>query len=90
MKRVHVIIVGRVQGVFFRARMKSMAESLELKGWAKNLPGGCVEAEFEGPDEAVDEVVEWCRKGPALARVDDVIVNEEIYRGQFKDFRIVP
>jgi len=88
MKRVHVKISGRVQGVFFRARTRSQAESLGLTGWVRNLHDGSVEALFEGDDYEVNSMVSWCRKGPSMARVTDVEISEEPYRGEFKDFKI--
>lgn len=88
MKRAHVIISGRVQGVFFRAATKSLAESLRLNGWVRNLRDGSVEAVFEGIDTAVDRAVEWCRKGPRGAQVTSISINEEPYMGEFEGFRI--
>ncbi len=89
MKRVHLIVSGRVQGVFFRARTKAMAESLDLKGWVRNLSDGSVEAVFEGSGPAVNEAVEWCRKGPSRAVVTNVLQMEELYKGEFEEFRVV-
>jgi len=89
LKRVHVIISGRVQGVFFRARTKTMADSLNLKGWVRNMPDGSVEAVFEGSGLAVNEAVEWCRKGPSHAIVTNLVETEEPYKGEFGIFRIV-
>lgn len=89
LKRIHVIISGRVQGVFFRARTKAMAESLNLKGWVRNLPDGSVEAVFEGSGPAVDEAVEWCRKGPSHAVVSNLIKRDESYKGEFERFSVV-
>jgi acylphosphatase len=67
-----------VQGVFFRAEARERAESLGVAGWIRNAGDGSVEAVFEGPDEQVDSLVEWCRRGPAGARVDEVeAVSEE-------------
>lgn len=68
--RAHVIVSGRVQGVWFRASTRETAEGLGLAGWVRNLPGGEVEAAFEGPREAVEQAVEWTRRGPSAARVD--------------------
>jgi acylphosphatase len=73
--RAHLIISGRVQGVFFRAETRYAAERLGVRGWVRNLPDGTVEAVFEGPDEAVEKAVAWCRTGPSSARVDDVQVT---------------
>jgi len=89
LKRVRVIVSGRVQGVSFRARTKAMAESLNLNGWVRNLPDGSVEALFEGSSPAVNEAVEWCRKGPGRAVVSNVLQKEETYMGEFNGFRIV-
>ncbi|MFA7465597.1 MAG: acylphosphatase, partial [Syntrophales bacterium] len=76
-KRARVIVSGRVQGVSFRAWTKRMAESLELNGWVRNLHNGDVEAVFEGPEDKVREMVEWCRKGPRLADVRGIQIFEE-------------
>jgi acylphosphatase len=77
-KRVRVLVRGRVQGVFFRAEARERARSLGVAGWIRNAGDGSVEAVFEGADEQVDSLVEWCRRGPAGARVDEVeAVSEE-------------
>ena len=74
MKRVRVRIRGRVQGVFFRADARARAESLGVVGWIRNAPDGIVEAVFEGEPERVDSMIDWCRRGPAGAQVEDVEV----------------
>ena len=66
------MVTGRVQGVFFRATCARMARDAGLGGYVRNRADGSVEAAFEGPDDAVDRMVEWCRRGPGLARVDEV------------------
>jgi acylphosphatase len=76
-----VVVSGRVQGVFFRANCAAKARELGLGGHVRNLPDGRVEAAFEGPEEGVDAMVAWCRRGPELARVDDVEVISEPLRG---------
>ena len=88
MKRMHVIISGRVQGVFFRARTRETAVALKLTGWVRNLHDGSVEAVFEGDDENVESMLEWCRHGPPHARVNNVDAAEERCTGEFRDFRI--
>ncbi len=88
MKRVKVKIYGRVQGVFFRANTKRLADELSVKGYVTNLADGTVEAVFEGDDLAVDKIVGWCHKGPPAARVEKVDVENEDYKGEFKDFTI--
>ncbi|HHH77727.1 MAG TPA: acylphosphatase [Thermoplasmatales archaeon] len=75
MKRAHVLISGRVQGVWFRASTRDRAESLHLSGWVRNLVDGRVEAVFEGDDGRVDEMVKWCHEGPPMAVVEDVEVG---------------
>ena len=70
MRRVRVRLSGRVQGVFFRASCAERADDLGLGGWIRNVPGGEVEAVFEGAESAVAQMVSWCREGPPLARVD--------------------
>ena len=77
MKRVRVIASGLVQGVFYRATCASLARERRLGGYVRNLPDGRVEAAFEGSDHAVDELVAWCRRGPGLARVDELEVVSE-------------
>ncbi|HUH65068.1 MAG TPA: acylphosphatase [Syntrophales bacterium] len=88
MKRMHVIISGRVQGVFFRAYTRETAVHLKLKGWVRNLGDGSVEAVFEGDDKNVESMLEWCRKGPPHAVVKNVEATAETYSGEFHDFRI--
>lgn len=66
---------GRVQAVFFRYETREKALALGLAGWVRNLADGRVEAAFEGPKDAVETMVAWCREGPAGARVDTVDVR---------------
>lgn len=87
--RAHVIISGRVQGVFFRAHTRDFAEKFGVKGWVKNRPDGKVEALFEGDDEDVKAVIDWCNDGPPGARVTGVDVEREEYEGYFKGFEVV-
>ncbi|MGD0279611.1 MAG: acylphosphatase [Smithella sp.] len=88
MKRVRVTVSGRVQGVFFRAETQREATNLNLTGWVRNKADGRVEALLEGEDKNVDKMLEWCRKGPPAARVENVIVTEEPYTGEFNNFTI--
>ena len=74
MKRAEVTVHGMVQGVFFRIETRDRARSLDLSGWVANAPDGTVRAAFEGDDERVESMVEWCRRGPSGAHVDDVDV----------------
>jgi len=75
--RVHVMITGTVQGVWFRASTKEQALKLGLTGWVKNTADGCVEAVFEGDEPRVKRMVDWCHSGPPLAHVTHVDVKPE-------------
>lgn len=75
-KRVRVLAQGQVQGVFFRDSTQQEANRLGLAGWVTNRPDGRVEAEFQGPPEAVDQAVAFCRRGPGHADVRDLDVEE--------------
>lgn len=75
-RRVKVTVSGRVQGVFFRASTRDVATDLGLSGKVRNLPDGRVEAVFQGPADAVDEAVAFCRQGPPQAQVDDVEIAD--------------
>ena len=88
MKRAHLKIYGRVQGVWFRANTKEMADKLGLHGWVRNTNDGGVEAVFEGNDETVEKAIEWCHHGPPLARVEKVDIRYEKPIGE-KEFRII-
>lgn len=89
MRRVRIRIFGRVQGVNFRYNTKKIAERLGVKGWVRNCEDGSVEAVFEGRKKAIEKLVNWCYRGPVLARVERVEVEEEEYKGEFRDFRII-
>lgn len=72
----HVLVDGRVQGVFFRASTRREARRAGVRGWVRNRPDGRVEAHLEGPPDAVDEVLDWIRDGgPPTGRVDDLEVQ---------------
>jgi len=86
--RARIIVSGLVQGVFYRATMQEVARSLGVTGWVRNLPDGRVEAVAEGDEEAVKKLIEWAWRGPPLARVENVEVKWEDYRGEFRDFYI--
>lgn len=87
MKRALVVVRGSVQGVFFRVETRDRARSLGLAGWVRNAADGTVEAAFEGDDDRVEEMVDWCRRGPAGARVEDVDVTVVEAEGE-DDFSI--
>jgi len=86
--RMHVLITGRVQGVFFRSETRKQALSLSLTGWVRNLADGRVEAIFEGAAGNVDAMLSWCRRGPPLAVVNHVDARHESCTGEFDSFAI--
>jgi acylphosphatase len=88
LKRVHVYISGRVQGVFFRQETQRAAHGFNLTGWVRNMSEGRVEALFEGEDKSVDRMLEWCQVGPPAACVKEVLIDEEPYTGEFQNFSI--
>jgi acylphosphatase len=86
--RTHVYISGRVQGVSFRWNTQYRAQELGLTGWVRNLWDGRVEAVFEGEEETVRKMVDWCHHGAQPAHVDRVEVKYEQPSGEFRSFRI--
>ena len=89
--RTHVLIQGRVQGVFFRESTRRCAVSLGLSGFVRNLPDGGVEALFVGEKAAVEAAVAFVRRGPSAARVDSVEIDRDPSPGklnEFTDFQI--
>ena len=79
--RRHVVVSGRVQGVFFRDTCRNEAHRHGVAGWVFNRSDGRVEAVFEGEPSAVDALVSWCRSGPPRAVVADVEVRDEDAEG---------
>jgi len=86
--RKHVIITGRVQGVFYRMETKRAADRYGVFGWVKNRPDGSVEGVFEGDEKKVAALIEWCRRGPRHAEVIDVVAQDEVYTAEFREFYI--
>lgn len=87
--RAHVIVSGIVTGVNFRYHTKREADKYNVFGWIKNLSDDEVEAVFEGEREDLEKVIDFCKRGPSLARVDDIKIDYENFKGEFKDFRII-
>jgi acylphosphatase len=79
--RAHVHVTGHVQGVYYRANTRDTARGKGVDGWVRNLDDGRVEAVFEGPAAAVEEMVDWCRSGSPAATVEDVDVEFEAPEG---------
>jgi acylphosphatase len=88
-RTVQVRIEGRVQGVGYRVFVEVHALELGLEGWVRNRRDGSVEAVFQGPDEAVDEMLQRCQEGPAAAIVDSVLpVGDGV--GAYRGFEVRP
>jgi acylphosphatase len=87
--RVHLRIVGKVQGVYFRNNMKLIAAENNVKGWVRNLREGSVEAILEGKKSDVHKVIKWSHSGPTNAVVAKVTLKEELYNGDFSSFEII-
>jgi acylphosphatase len=75
MPTIHLLIKGKVQGVFYRASAKATAEKLNLTGWVKNTQDVHVEALVTGEEEALQQFITWCRKGPTGAVVTEVVAS---------------
>jgi acylphosphatase len=88
MRRVRVVVSGRVQGVWFREACRREAAPAKLSGWVRNLDDGRVEAVFQGASDAVDRLVAWCHDGPPSAVVTRVIVEEQLPRPDELGFRV--
>jgi acylphosphatase len=88
MKAFRLIISGRVQGVWFRASTREVAQRLGVIGWVRNTPDGSVETHIQGDDEAVEQMLAWCRQGPPGARVDYVDISEAFVQEEFRSFSI--
>jgi acylphosphatase len=88
MKTVRMIITGRVQGVFFRASAKDMADRYGVQGWVKNLPDRNVEIAATASEKTLQQFIEWCKQGPPRAIINNVII-EEVGLEEFIGFRIL-
>lgn len=87
-ERAELRIVGKVQGVWYRASAEKEARNLGLVGWVRNTEDGAVEAVAEGPRDVLEAFLTWCRKGPPAARVDDVEVRWTAATGEFDAFSV--
>jgi acylphosphatase len=76
MVRRHLVITGRVQGVFYRGWMVGQARALGIDGWVRNCADGSVEAVVAGAPEAVEAIIARCRQGPSAARVEHIAIDD--------------
>ena len=86
--RVHCMVHGRVQGVYFRAATRQQARRLELRGWVRNCSDGTVELLAQGEQSGVQKLVDWCQHGPPGARVTRVEVHCQEPAGGLESFEI--
>lgn len=77
METVHLLISGKVQGVFFRQTAARMAERLNVKGWIKNTPDSKVEALITGAPDNITNFINWCKVGPEKANVENVAISKQ-------------
>ena len=86
--RILVTVKGKVQGVNYRYHTQQQAILRNVTGWVRNLPDGDVQGCFEGNEQDVTALVDWCRRGPSWARVDSVQAERADFSGEFYEFRI--
>jgi len=87
--RISMLINGQVQGVFFRLKTKEEADKLGLTGWVKNNSDGSVECLAQGDKDKLVQLIDWCKKGPEAAKVENVEVKWQTYSGEFHGFKII-
>ena len=87
-RRLHIIVGGRVQGVWFRASTRQTARQLGLTGRVWNRADGRVEIIAEGEQQALERLLEWAAEGPERARVDELEKSWSAASGEFSDFEI--
>lgn len=86
--RAHLIVSGRVQGVFFRYETQKTAVDLGLKGWVRNRTDGSVELLAEGDKKKIEQLIAWCWQGPSMAKVDNVEVDWQAPTGEYHEFKV--
>jgi len=88
MRRLRLLVFGRVQGVFFRDSTRSEARRIGVRGIVRNLPDGSVEVVAEGPEALLQELMGWCHRGPPAARIDRVQPEWSEALNEFEGFRV--
>ena len=88
-QRIHLLVSGKVQGVFFRQALKVIAKKNNVLGWVRNLTDKRVEAMLEGETKSVNLVIEWARVGPANSRVDNIKIHNEEFKNEFSTFEVL-
>lgn len=87
-KSLHLLIHGRVQGVFFRDSMRREAKRLGISGWVRNLEDGTVESVVQGSPAAVEAILQWAHHGPVHAHVERISIDT--FNGNYTDFEVLP
>ena len=87
METVHLLISGKVQGVFFRDSAGKVAQNFNITGWIKNRQDDKVEAMISGDEKDVQAFINWCKSGPERAKVEEVIVSSK-EKTSFEKFEI--
>ena len=88
LKRIHIFVTGRVQGVFFRQSTRVMAIKNDVGGWVRNLDDGRVEIVAEGEEPNINALADWCKTGSANSRVDKFELSEENSTAEFENFEV--
>jgi acylphosphatase len=88
MKTIRLTIKGKVQGVFYRATAKDVADLTGVKGWVRNLPDNNVEITATASEDTLQKFINWCKQGPPKAKVEGVIV-EELDLQVFNGFKVI-
>jgi acylphosphatase len=86
---LHFLVRGKVQGVFFRASAKEVADQMGLNGWVRNTIEGDVEIFVSGPDVQLEKFIYWCQKGPSRAKVEDIKYLPSLNEEDIQGFRIL-
>lgn len=74
-QRLKIVVSGKVQGVFFRASTQKIASQHAIKGYVRNLPDGRVEILADGATEALENFLDWCKRGPMMAKVEQIEID---------------
>lgn len=86
--RVHIIVKGIVQGVYFRHNAQRICNKSGVTGWVLNMDDGSVEAILEGDENSVENAISWFKVGPPNAHVEKIELSYDKYTGEFGDFKI--
>jgi acylphosphatase len=88
MRKVNLVVTGKVQGVFYRHYAKKEADKLRIKGWCQNRENGSVHIVAIGQDSDIDKFIEWTKNGTSLAKVRKVEISEESFENFEGEFEI--